>query len=304
MSLYRLEELNSPQLSDLAAANAVVILPISPLEEHGPHLPLGTDAMHASHFSGLAAEVVASLEPDTPVIIAPLIPIGTHVYRFMGSIFIRQRVIRDMVIDYGESLSRAGFRRFLIVSAHGGPGHMVALDEAATILTRHHRIRTVNLTSTIIYRFLTGDFHSRIEAAAGRQFTAEEQSALSMDYHGGWWETAMMLWLRPDLVDQKYKELPDALVPRWRLRPRTPLRAPAGQGYLGAPARADREFAEASLVVLREEATRVIRMFLDGTGRMRQFRSPLYWVPILRTNFRMWVVLTIVALLVMVLMSL
>jgi len=99
-----------------------------------------------------------------------------------------------------------------------------------------------------------------------------------MDYHGGWWETAMMLWLRPELVDEKYKELPDALVPRWRLRPKTPLKAPAGQGYLGAPARADREFAEASLVVLREEATRVIRMFLDGTGRMRQFRSPLYWV--------------------------
>jgi len=70
MSLYRLEELNSPQLSDLAAANAVVILPISPLEEHGPHLPLGTDAMHASHFAGLAAEVVAGLEPETPVVIA------------------------------------------------------------------------------------------------------------------------------------------------------------------------------------------------------------------------------------------
>lgn len=304
MSFYRLEELNSPQVEELAAANAVVVLPISPLEEHGPHLPLGTDAMHASHFAGLTAEVIAECEPSTPVVIAPLLPIGTHVYRFMGSIFIRQRVIRDLIIDYGASLAAAGFRRFLIVSAHGGPGHMVALDEASTTLTRHYRIRTVNLTSTIIYRFLTGDFHRRIEAAAGRQFTPEERAALSMDYHGGWWETAMMLWLRPDLVDQKFKELPDTLIPRWRLRPTTPLKPPAGQGYLGAPARADKEFAEASLVVLREEATRVIRMFLNGTGRMRQFRSPLYWVPLLRTNFRLWVVLTVVVIVAMVLMSL
>ena len=304
MSLHRLEELNSPQFAELAGGDAVVILPISPLEEHGPHLPLGTDAMHAAHFAAMAAEIVADKEPETHVIMAPLLTVGTHVYRFMGSIFIRQRVVRDLVIDYGRSLAAAGFDRFLIVSAHGGPGHMVALDEAATTLTRHHGIRTVNLTSTIIYRFLTGELIDRIEAACGRQFTADERSALAMDYHGGWWETAMMLWLRPELVDQKYRELPDALVPRWRLRPRSPLKPPAGQGYLGAPARADREFAEASLTVLREEATQTIEMFLNGTGRIGRFRSRLYWVPFLRTNFRLWVLVLVGVLVAMILVSL
>ena len=304
MSLFRLEELNSPQFADLASRDAVVILPISPLEEHGPHLPLGTDAIHAEYFAGMSAEIIAEREPETPVIVAPTLAIGTHVYRFMGSIFIRQRVVRDLVIDYGHSLAAIGIRRFLVVSAHGGPGHLVALDEAATVLTRHHRIRTVNLTSTIIYRFLTGEFVSRIEAASGRQFAVEERNALAMDYHAGWWETAMMLWLRPELVDQQYRELPDALVPRWRLRPKSPIKPPAGQGYLGAPARADQEFAEASLVILREEATRIIGIFLDGTGRIRQFRSPLYWVPLLRTNFRLWVIVFVGVAVAMILMSL
>ncbi len=304
MNHHRLEELRSPQLAALASGNAVVILPISPLEEHGPHLPLGTDTINAEFFADMAARLVTEIEPETQVILAPLIPLGTHVYRFMGSIFIRQRVIRDLVIDYGRSLAAAGFRRFLIVSAHGGPGHMVALDEAATELTRFYRIRTINLTSTIIYRFLTGDFHDRIAAATGRQFTLEERQALSMDYHAGWWETAMILWRRPHLVDESYRDLPDALVPRWKLRPKSPMKAPAGQGYLGAPARADSEFAEASLTVLTEEAKRILELFLSGRGRLRQFRSPLYWVPLFRTNFRRWVLFLLIAIVVMLLVSL
>jgi creatinine amidohydrolase len=299
-NVYHLERVNSIQLRKLAEANAVVILPISPLEEHGPHLPLGTDAIFAQHFAGMAAEIVTKSEPDTPVVLAPLVPVGTHVYRFMGSVFIRQRVIRNLVIDYGCSLARAKFKRLLIVSSHGGPGHMVALDEAATSLTKYHKIDTINLTSTIIYKFLTGELAERISAACARPLTDEEKSVLAMDYHAGWWETSMMLLLHPELVDQSYRELPDALVPRWKLRPRTPLKPPAGQGYLGAPARADADFAKASLVVLREEASWVIAEFLMGRIKPSRFRSKLYNVPLFRTNRLYWLLAAILVLLFIV----
>ena len=297
---HRLLEINSDQLLELAHAGAVVILPISPIEEHGPHLPMGTDAMLADHFAVLSAEIVAEKEPGTPVVIAPLIPVGTHVYKFMGSIYIRQRAIRNLLIDYGRSLARAGFTRLIIVSSHGGPKHMVALDEAATSLTRFHRLQTISLTSKIIFKFLSGTLVERISAACDRPLTEEERNALSMDYHAGWWETAMMLFLRPELVKDGYEQLPDALVPRWKLRPGTPLRPPAGMGYLGAPGRADASFARASLVVLREEAASLIGRFLAGKTNLRHFRSPLYRLPMLRTNFKYWVLGLIVVILILI----
>lgn len=298
--IHRLLEINSDQVLELAHAGAVVILPISPLEEHGPHLPMGTDAMLADHFAGLAADIIIEKEPGTQVVIAPLIPVGTHVYKFMGSIFIRQRVIRNLLIDYGRSLARAGFTRLIIVSSHGGPKHMVALDEAATSLSRFQRLRTISLTSKIIFKFLSGTFVDRISAACDRPLTDDERTALSMDYHAGWWETAMILLLRPDLVKGGYDQLPDALVPRWKLRPGTPLRPPAGMGYLGAPGRADATFARASVTVLREEAANLIGRFLEGKANVRQFRSPLYRLPMLRTNFKYWLLGLIILVLVLI----
>ncbi|MBD3297677.1 MAG: hypothetical protein GF341_03400 [candidate division Zixibacteria bacterium] len=296
--VHRLIELSSPEVEGLAASGAVVVLPISPLEEHGPHLPLGTDALLAEHFAGLCAEILREQKPETPVVVAPLIPLGAHVFRFMGSINIRQRVIRNLLVDCGGSLSKAGFDQLIIVSSHGGPRHMVALDEAATALSRRHRIKTISLTSQIIFRFLSGKLVDRISDACERPLTDEERTALTMDYHGGWWETAMMLMLRPDLVADDYTELRDALVPRHKLRHNTPLNPPAGQGYLGAPGRADASFAKASLVVLRQEAEQIIGDFLSGQQKMKRFRSPLYRMPLFRTNFWIWVIVAVVAVLI------
>lgn len=295
--VYALEELSSPRVAELAAERAVVILPISPIEEHGPHLPMGTDAINAAHFARLSATIVREIERDTPVVLAPLIPVGTHVYRFMGSISIRQRVIRNLVIDYGRSLAAAGFGRLLIVSAHGGPGHMVALDEAAGRLSRRHHIYTVSLTSRLIFEMLSGRFVESISAALPTPLTDEERTALSMDYHAGWFETALMLSQRPDLVDPKHRELPDALVPRWKLRAKTPLKPPAGQGYLGAPGRANAEFAAACMSVLRGEARKIVEEFLRANRAPSRFRSPLYRVPLFRTDFWIWVGITVIVLL-------
>ncbi|GAB4317094.1 MAG: hypothetical protein Kow0074_05480 [Candidatus Zixiibacteriota bacterium] len=218
----------------------------------------------------------------------------------MGSINIRQRVIRNLLIDYGRSLSKAGFQRLVIVSSHGGPGHMVALDEAAAVLSKRHKLSTISLTSRIIFRFLSGKLVDRIGDACERPLTDDERTALRMDYHAGWWETAMMLLVRPDLVAADYTSLRDALVPRRKLRHNSPLKPPAGQGYLGAPSRADAAFARVSVSVLREEAETIIGEFLAGSVDLKRFRSPLYKVPLFRTNFWYWVAAGIVIALVVI----
>ena len=283
----RYEELSTPQLEALDKDRAVVLLPLGPLEEHGPHLPFGVDAFNADFFADEVARMIAELDPAITVVRLPVLYLGTHVYRFGGSLWTRQRVVRDAVVDYGRSLARHGFKKIIIISAHGGPRHFVALDEAARIVSRRGA-RMISLTSRVIVDFLLGRYVEAISERMGTPLSAEEKKTLTMDYHGGWWETSMMLWLKPHLVDPMYKTLSPALIPRHRLRPNSPLVTGPGLGYLGAPAKASAEFAHASIAALRVEIGRMLREFLAGTLDVKSVRSQLYYVPLLRTNYKCW----------------
>ena len=71
MSILRLEELSTPQLDALDRDRTVVILPVSPLETHGPHLPVGVDAFTARHFAEAVAERVVATRPGWSALLAP-----------------------------------------------------------------------------------------------------------------------------------------------------------------------------------------------------------------------------------------
>jgi creatinine amidohydrolase len=285
------EELSTSQLEKIDRERAVVIMPLGPLEEHGPHLPFGVDAFNADYVAEETARLIHGIDESITIIKIPLLYLGTHVYRRGGSLWTRQRVVRDAVVDYGRSLVRHGFRRIVVVSAHGGPRHFVALEEAAVIVSRARGTKMISLTSRLIVDFLLGRYVEEIAAQMGGDFSEEDQKILSMDYHAGWWETSMMLWLKPHLVAQSYAKLPPALVPRARLRPGSPWTVGPGLGYLGAPAAASVKFAEATAVVLRTEIKRILEHFLAGTLPPSSVRSPLYFVPVFRTNFRRWLLL-------------
>jgi len=94
-----------------------------------------------------------------------------------------------------------------------------------------------------------------------------------------------MLLLRPDLVDDAYRELPPATY-SWpeRVRANYPLKD-GGQGYVGHPGLADPEFARATSTVLMDEAMALVHGLLDGKVRMLHRRSPFYALPFFRTNF-------------------
>ena len=281
------EQLSTPQLDAIDKRHAVVLFPLGPIEEHGPHLPFGVDAFNADFIADEVTRMIKEIDPQQIVVRIPMLYLGTHVYRFGGSLWARQRVVRDAVVDYGRSLARHGFEKIIVISAHGGPRHFVALDEAARIVSRRG-VQMISLTSRIIVDFLLGRYVEAISTRMEQPLSEEEKKTLTMDYHGGWWETSMMLWLKPHLVDPMYKALSPALVPRHRLRPNSPFVAGPGLGYLGAPANASIEFAHASTAALRVEINRILREFLDGTLDVKSVRSQLYYVPILRTNYTRW----------------
>jgi creatinine amidohydrolase len=290
LSVHLLEEMSTPALDALPRERTVIILTVSPLEEHGPHLPVGVDAFTARYFAeSLAAQLVSS-RPGWAVVLTPTLHLGSFTFDSVGTIRVRQRVVRDVVVDYGDSLARAGFRYILVVNGHGGPGHLVALEEAAAIVARRYGGTTMaSLSGHLAWEFLRGRYLGKIEAALGRALSSEERRAFAEDSHGGWWETSVMLLLKPHLVDEGYRRLPPALYsPSQKLVPNYPLRN-GGEGYVGHPALADPSFAKAGAEVLMAEALALATDLLDGRVRPAQRRSPFFAIPFLRTNF--WPVL-------------
>ena len=286
MTVHRLEELSTPGLDALDRDRTVVILSVSPLETHGPHLPLGVDAFTARYFSEAIAERVVASRPGWVVVLAPTLHVGSFTFDTIGTVQVRQRVVRDVVVDYGRALARAGFRHILVSNGHGGPGHLVALEEAAAIVSRRHRVTMASFTGHLAWEFLRGRLLPQIEAGLGRPLSPTEREAFSEDAHGGWWETSLMLALRPDLVDDGYRTLPAARYSlRERLVPNYPLRH-GGPGYVGHPAMADPAFARATTDALLAEAMTVVDGLLDGRIRPAERRSPFFVIPFFRTNFR------------------
>ncbi|MEX2220978.1 MAG: creatininase family protein [Candidatus Rokuibacteriota bacterium] len=286
MTIHRLEELSTPELDALDRARTVVILTVSPLETHGPHLPLGVDAFTARHFAESIAGRLVSSRPGWAVVLAPTLHLGSFTFDSVGTMAVRQRVVRDAVVDYGSALGRAGFRHVLVSNGHGGPGHLVALEEAAAIVSRRHRITMASFTGHLAWEFLRGRFLPRIEAGLGRPLSEAERQAFSEDAHGGWWETSIMLVLRPDLVDDGYRTLPAARYSlAERLRSNYAVRN-GGRGYVGHPAMADPTFARVTTLVLMDEAMAVVNGLLDGRLRPSQRRSPFFSIPFFRTDFR------------------
>ena len=285
MSVYRLEEMSTPALDALDRARTAVILTVSPLEEHGPHLPVGVDAFAARHFARAMADRLVAARPDWSVVLAPTLHLGSFTFETVGTISVRQRVVRDTLVDYGRSLARAGFRFIFVANGHGGPGHLAALDEASALVSRRYDVTMASLTGHIAWAFFKGEYLPRIEAQLGRSLTEEERRAFSEDAHGGWWETSLMLMLRPDLVDESYRDLPPARYSlAERVIPNYPLKR-GGLGYVGHPALADPVFAKATIEVLMAEAMEMVEGMLDGRLRPADRRSPFFSLPFFRTNF-------------------
>jgi len=285
LSIRLLEEMSTPALDALDRDRTVIILTVSPLEQHGPHLPVGVDAFAARYLAEAIAERLVQSRVGWTAVLAPTLHMGSFTFHAVGTVTVRQRAVRDTLVDYGESLARAGFRYILVCNGHGGPGHLVALEEAAGIVSRRHGITMASLTGQLVWEFLRGRYLPEIEEALGRPLSEEERRALAEDAHGGLWETSFMLWLRPDLVEAGFRALPAAAYPiSHRLIPNYPLRN-GGLGYVGHPALADPAFARATTEVFLGRAMTLVDGLLDGRIRPEEHRSPFFAIPLFRTNF-------------------
>ncbi len=284
--IFYLEDLSFTQLEALDRERVVVLFTVSPLEEHGPHLPVGTDLFTANSICRMLGERILTAKPGWTVLIGPNLPIGASAFDRAGTLLARPRTVRNATVDYGAALARHGFRYLLVLNGHGGPRHIVALEEAARAVSRRYKVRMLSVSGQVLWEFMRGGYANRLEAAMGRPFTLAEREALPGDTHAGMWETSLILLLRPDLVSPVYAELPAARFSLIQaLRRNYPLQLGNRMGYIGTPSAACTELGEAAQRMFLEAVWELTLPFLDAQNRNWRRTSFLYKVPFLHTAF-------------------
>jgi creatinine amidohydrolase len=216
----------------------VAVLPLGATEQHGPHLPLSTDTVIAD---GMVEAVVAHLSEDAKVVFLPVLAVTNSVEHTnrAGTLSLGRDLTFRLILEIARSVARAGLRKMVIINAHGGNvGVMVDVS---------HAIRAELGMLCVATNWM------RLGLPDG-VITPDERA---VDIHGGQLETAILLALRPDLVDrgqaENFSSLQGKLAADFSL-----LRAygPVGMGWMGDDLNASGAVGNAAAA--REEDGRAI----------------------------------------------
>ena len=186
----RLGPLTWPQAERRFAEIDVALLPVGAIEQHGPHLPLDTDAWDAERL----CDDVAKACSQPPPIVLPLVPYGVSYHHddFAGTISISPDTLARMVHEIGIAVARNGIRKLLVINGHGG--NSAALHFAAQMINRD-----------------TGIF-TAVDTGESSDTDIDAMTETPNDVHAGEVETSTTLALRPDLV---HMSLARPMVPRF-----------------------------------------------------------------------------------------
>ena len=159
----------------------VALLPVAAVEQHGPHLPLGTDAFINR---GILDALLQRLPSGTPLLVLPEQTIGTSGEHLSSAGTLSHRPSRLIEIwsDVISCLSTTPVRRVLILNSHGGQTGLLG-PTAVDLRVRHG---------------LLVAYASWFDAGLPLGLFSAEEHRYGM--HGGAIETSLMLHLRPDLV--------------------------------------------------------------------------------------------------------
>jgi len=188
-------KLRSPELGNLVAEGAVVLLPVAAVEQHGPHLPVETDSRLAEEICLRTAQRLTDVHP---VVIAPTVWFGLseHHIAYPGTISIRYDTFASILRDVCDTIQRNGFTNIMIVNGHGG--NVPALQLLVGELSRE-----------LCYSVKALTYCHLADCAADYAEILDDQDNV---LHAGEAETSMMMMLEPDRIDKKsMKGAPNAI---------------------------------------------------------------------------------------------
>ncbi|HEY8470583.1 MAG TPA: creatininase family protein [Longimicrobiales bacterium] len=210
-----LHELSWIDVAAHLARDSRLIVPVGALEQHGAHLPLGSNLL-------ITERLARDLSEEFQVLLAPTFAFGVAVRSdraFAGTASVEKKTLHRCMNELLSGWEHQGVSEFIIVTAHRHEPH---LDSLATLVTRRARVRVVEVWDV--------DISDLLEAQSGPLHADEA-------------ETSVMLYLYPRLVrmDRARDFEPPAEVAERYVRGRLPAHPAGGAGSVGRPTAATAE---------------------------------------------------------------
>ncbi len=300
--VLRWESLTKRSFDAIDRSRAVVLVTCSPLEVHGPHLPLGADALEGEGLAERVLRFLPDRHRDRVFLKLPFIYAATDTVPQPGSLYFQPSTTMTVLEDLGRTLAAQGFEHVVVSNFHGGPRHFLAIEKACQRVHRRHGIKMVSLFSLMITRLTEGT--SNLDDVLGN-VPGVHKPDLRGDTHGGLVETSQLLALHGDWVDPDYKHLPQMTAEIW-LANQGRTRVEKGnklgdlinllrgnrdgiaffkeETYSGAPAGASAELGERFLDLLGEKAAGAVTELLDGDIGPEDCHSPIWGIRFLFLN--------------------
>jgi len=161
----------------------MVIIPLGSTEQHGPHLPLGTDYYEAFGMCKMISE-------RTSVVVAPVLFVGYSEYHsgFPGTLSLKPGTMEQVLLETAEMLMKYGFRRFMFFNYHGGNN-----------IVQQNVIHRINHTTEA----------TAVAIGIGGSLQKSDGDSEFFDWHAGKSETSIMLYLKPGFVKIERAEKPE-----------------------------------------------------------------------------------------------
>jgi creatinine amidohydrolase len=236
-------------------SQVIAVLPVAAVEQHGPHLPLGVDAII---MEGCVERVALRLPEDLDAVFLPLQSVGVSIEHrdFPGTLTLSQETAARMLGEIAEGVIRAGVRKLVLMNSHGGNSALVS----TVALDLRARFGILAVTCS----------WARFGYPDGLFSAAEQRHGI----HGGEIETSLMLAFRPELVDMgRAKNFPPATLDFERDFAWLRADRPAGFGWMaqdlspaGAMGDASRATAEKGEATADYWATAFIELLRDVEG--------------------------------------
>lgn len=257
---YFFRDQSSAQIQEHIEKQSLLILPVGTTEEHGPHLPVDTDARIAEAYGMRLAETLA---PEIPMLLMDTIRYGYSMrvmQRWPGTVVVRTRVLMDLVFDICRSGLDMGFEKLAMLDCHGHHSGLLstvarelcdACDKAVAIISPAELSRD--------------------------EFNTARKSKQGGAIHAGEWETSLVLHISPDVVDMsKARDVDtmryrtefvagDNFLGRQRVHWSTWYLQPSGTGVYGTPTVATAETGK----VIMDAAVANGARFLEEYWRKR-----------------------------------
>jgi len=209
-----IKRMRPAEVSQAVVHDPRLLVPLGTCEQHGPHLPLGSDTI-------IAERVASDLSAEFGVLCAPTLEYGVNVATersFAGNTYFRKKTLHRVLNDLLDAWETTGVREFILLTAHEHDPHLEAMS---TVITSGARVRAVDMFGMDLSDLLEGQHEAM---------------------HGDEVDTSLLLFICPELVNMSLAQ--DYMMSREDLRRyrRGSLKMPkASDGSIGRPTLATAE---------------------------------------------------------------